>query len=497
MVVRIVLVSILILLSSCSLANKPNVVFIFADDMSYKTAGFMGHDVVKTPNLDQLANHGVVFDRAYNMGAWTGAVCISSRTMLNAGLSVWKAQKIDKLFANNKATKSLSNDKALARKAKQNKVSDTFWAARMSQAGYDTYITGKWHIKKPAQTSFDQQGTVTPGMPKQTDTRYNRTFARDNDNWSPYDTSFGGFWEGGQHWSESLADEAIEYIDSKKKSDKPFFMYVSFNAPHDPRQAPKEFVDMYPLDDINLPASYIDQNPHMLTMGLLFPNNPKKKITRDEALGPLPRTEYSTLINRQEYYASITHMDSQIGRIVEQLEANGQLDNTVIIFTADHGLAIGEHGLLGKQNLFEHSMRAPFFIYGKNIPNGERRVTPIYLQDAMATSLDIAGATIDNIDFNSLLPTIKDQNAKPYSSIYGAYLDTQRAIIVGDYKLILYPKGKVIQLYNLANDPDELTNLADKANMQDKIKTLFQALLQEQVTQKDSLDLKAIFPTLI
>ena len=490
---RLILIAIGLALHWSAMAQKPNIVFIFADDMSYKTAGFMGHKTVKTPNLDALAESGIIFDRAYNMGAWTGAVCISSRTMLNAGKTVWRARDIDKLFANTKKTKALSSEAKESLELERNHISESFWASRMRKAGYDTYLSGKWHIKAPATESFEEIGTVRPGMPNQADIRYQRTFDEHNDNWSPFDKSFGGFWQGDKHWSEAQADEAIAYLDSKSSSDKPFFMYLSFNAPHDPRQAPKEFVDLYPIDNIALPESFVAKNEHMLTMGLLFPDNPNKKITRDENLGPLPRTEYSTKVNRQEYYAAISHMDEQIGRVINHLEENNLLHNTVIIFTADHGLAIGEHGLLGKQNLFEHSMRAPFFIAGKDIPKGERRQQRIYLQDAMATSLDIAEADESGVEFKSLLPAI-EENENVYPHVYGAYLDTQRAIIKDNFKLILYPQGSIVQLYDLQQDPDELDDLAQLESSKSIIKELFQLLLEEQKRQNDRLDLVAVFP---
>jgi choline-sulfatase len=519
--------------ASASKNEKPNIVFIFADDMSHKTAGFMGHKTVRTPHLDKLAAQGVIFNKAYNMGSWTPAVCMTSRSMINSGLSMWRSHDVEKTLASlspqakskkkskkkkngkNKKQKqtvnnSLSKEQLAENQIKQSAIIDTLWSSRMKKAGYDTYMTGKWHVKAPAEASFDEVGTVRAGMPKQSKQRYTRSFNKELDNWSPYDKSMGGFWAGGQHWSETLADEAIGYLNKKQNSSKPFFMYIAFNAPHDPRQAPKAFVDMYPISDIELPKSYQAQNPDMETMGLLGSKKlgnkkadsnkagmRKGKILRDESLGPMPRTEYSTLVNRQEYYAAITHLDAQVGRIVKELTANNQLDNTIIIFTADHGLAIGEHGLLGKQNLFEHSMRAPFFIQGKGIPQGEVRNTPIYIQDAMATSLDIAKASTEAIEFNSVMPIINDNSSSSYNAIYGAYVNTQRAIIVNNYKLILYPKTESVRLFDLNKDPDELTDLSLHIEYTTKKKSLFSTLLKEQQLKADSLKLEGIYPELL
>jgi arylsulfatase A-like enzyme len=162
-------------------------------------------------------------------------------------------------------------------------------------------------------------------------------------------------------------------------------MYIAFNAPHDPRQSPKEYVDRYPLDRISMPRSFVPEYPFNEAMA-------SGRKLRDEKLAPFPRTEYSVKVNRQEYYAIITHMDDQIGRILDALEKSGQADNTYLFFSADHGLAVGRHGLMGKQNLFDHSVRVPLMLVGPGVPAGEKRDASVYLQDIMATSLELAGA---------------------------------------------------------------------------------------------------------
>ena len=106
---------------------------------------------------------------------------------------------------------------------------------------------------------------------------------------------------------------------------------------------------------------------------------------RDEKLAPMPRTEHAIKVNRQEYYAIITHMDVQIGRILDSLEESGLADSTYVFYSADHGLGVGHHGLLGKQNLYEHSTRVPFIVQGPGIPKGKQIEAPIYLQDVMPT----------------------------------------------------------------------------------------------------------------
>ena len=171
------------------------------------------------------------------------------------------------------------------------------------------------------------------------------------DPWKPWDKSFEGFWKGGKHWSEIVADDALDFIADADKRENPFFMYIAFNAPHDPRQSPKEYVDRYPLDKVKVPENFLPEYPHNVGMGC-------GRGLRDEKLAPFPRTHHAVKVNRQEYYAIITHMDTQIGRILDALDKSGKKDNTYIFYGADHGLGVGQHGLMGKQNMYDHSLRA-------------------------------------------------------------------------------------------------------------------------------------------
>jgi arylsulfatase A-like enzyme len=436
----------LIGIASCvNAANQPNVVYIFADDMSYETIGAHGMLDIDTPNLDKLAERGASFTHAYNMGSWSGAVCLASRTMLNTGRFVWQAKRANQntLVAENK-----------------------MWSQRMQQAGYRTYMTGKWHVKtKPGQI-FDVARNVRAGMPNQTPEGYDRPkdAADYATGWKPWDPQYGGYWKGGKHWSEIVGDDSVAFLSAAAKEDQPFFMYLAFNAPHDPRQAPKEYVDRYPLSRIKMPENFLPEYPHA--------NAICGKQLRDEKLIPYPRTEYSVKINRQEYFAIITHMDDQIGRILDALEATGKADNTYIVFTADHGLAVGHHGLVGKQNMYDHSVRVPFLVVGPNVNAGSKIDAPIYLQDVVPTALELAGAPVDGVDFKSLLPLLENEQAGHYDAIYGAYLDRQRMVSKGDWKLISYPTIGVERLFNLKKDPNEMNDLVNNPEYTVKLNEL-------------------------
>ena len=451
--------------------EKPNVLFVFADDQCFETVGAFGHDLIETPNLDKLVEQGITFTDAYNQGSWSGAVCVASRTMLNTGRFLWHARRIDK-------------------RAEQERQAGRFWSEYLKGAGYDTYMTGKWHVKADAEKAFDFVTHVRPGMPNQTPQGYNRPIDGQPDPWNPSDPKFGGFWKGGKHWSEVLGDDAIGYLEQAAKRDGPFFMYLAFNAPHDPRQSPKEYVEKYPVEKVDVPVNFLPEYPYKDAIGC-------GRNLRDEKLAPFPRTPYAVKVNRQEYYAIITHMDAQVGRILAALKSSGKEKNTYIFFTADHGLAVGHHGLFGKQNLYDHSVRVPLIVVGPGVPKGEKSDVPVYLQDVMPTTLELAGVQKPkHVQFTSLMPLIRGEAVVPYDAIYGGYLGVQRSVKLDGYKLLLYPKIAKVRLYHVAEDPDEMKDLADVPRCKPVIAKLFSRLLKLQKETGDELDLRSVYSEL-
>lgn len=461
--------------------GKPNIVFVFTDDQAPDTvaAGKIWEadsSGIQTPNMDRLYHDGTSFSRAYNIGAWHGAVCVASRSMLNSGRFLWYSQRAEK----SRFSEMIQNQR--------------LWSQRMKAAGYETYMTGKWHIEAPVEKLFDHVTNVRLGMPKTVKNSYNRPVAGRPDTWLPWDESHGGYWEGGKHWSEVLADDAGSFIKQAAAEKKPFFMYLAFNAPHDPRQSPQSFVDMYPLDKVLVPKNFSPLNPHHSAMGL---GAQDQTGMRDETLLPFPRTGFAVRTHRREYQALITHLDVQIGRIVSALKQAGVSENTYIILTSDHGLALGRHGLIGKQNMYEHSLRVPFVITGPDIPKGRSLDTRIYLQDAMATTLELAGADREGIDFKSVLPLVKGERKVQYETIYAAFsARSQRAVIDGDHKMILYPADRSVLLFNLADDPLEMNDLANQPDSMGIKKRLFTRLRDLQKQTGDTLDLAEIFKDL-
>ncbi len=444
--------------SQTTAKEKPNILFLLADDQCFDTIAELGNTEVITPNLDRLARRGTSFGNAYNMGGWNGAICVASRAMFNTGRFVWHAHAADEsLKAEAEASRLLP--------------------LMLRKAGYETFVTGKWHVKIDADEIYDHVTHIRPGMPNTVEASYQRP--NDKGDWTPWDTSLGGFWEGGKHWSEVVADDAKMFLEISSKIKRPFFMYLAFNAPHDPRQAPQEFVDKYERSKLKIPANFLPEHPYMEAMGA-------GKSLRDEKLAPWPRTPEAVQLHRQEYYALITHLDVQIGKILDELERTGQADNTYIVMTADHGLACGQHGLLGKQNMYEHSLKAPLLVAGPGIPAGKRIDTPVYIQDFVPTALEWAQMRKpEHVEFKSLLPLIQGARDEQYELIYGAYeQNKQRMVRRGNMKLIHYPTANKYEMYNLDRDPQELNDLSQSAEHAEQLSAL-QADLQTIMRSMD------------
>ncbi|NDV59540.1 sulfatase-like hydrolase/transferase [Bacteroides sp. 519] len=462
--------------------NKPNFLVIITDDQTYESINSLNTTEVHTPNMDRLVKNGTTFTHAFNQGSWSGAVSVASRTMLITGANVVNAQKANHCIV--EWARTVPNDESIQAK---------YWGTTLQEAGYETFITGKWHnTDESLLDCFDTGNAVAAGFYETTDENNNKDFAYSRPNgskWTPWNTDYKGHWsprvrnlttDNGtkqiskplridKHTSELFADEAISYLD--KKHDSPFFMYVSFNAPHDPRQSPKEFVDMYPQNEIKIPANFLPNHP--FDIGITN--------ERDELLAPYPRTKEAVQLHRQEYYAIISHFDRELGRILDKLDESGYSENTYILFTSDHGLAVGMHGLMGKQNLYDHSIRVPLIITGPGIKKNYKVDKMVYMQSLFATTCDIAGIKIpDTVDFGSLCSLLKNKNKGGEQYIFGYFRHLQRMIRSNKYKLIVYPEINEIQLFDLSVDPYETTNKANDPEYQSIKEELVEALKNKQ-----------------
>ncbi|MDR3637435.1 MAG: sulfatase-like hydrolase/transferase [Isosphaeraceae bacterium] len=420
--------------------DRPNFLFLFADDMTFRALGAAGQTAVKTPNLDRLAQRGTLFTHAFIQGGTSGAVCVASRAMLLTGRYIW-------------ATGGRNGDCA-----RDGKTLYPLWGQTLASAGYQTFVAGKWHNGQAVldQAFRTRSPVILNGMLESTKPggpAYHRP-APDN-LWQPDDPKWKGHWleVGGKavHSSERWADAAIADIETARKSDRPFFIYIAFNAPHDPRQAPRAYLDMYPPDSLAVPPNF--QPKHPFDLG--------EFECRDEILAPYPRTPAIVRTHLQEYYGIISHLDAQVGRILDALERSGQARNTIVAFAADNGLAVGQHGLLGKQCLYEHSIRVPLIVVGPGVPEGRRNDAMVYVPSLFATTCEMAGIPApETVQFPSLVPLLTGQTPRLYDDIYAAYVDTQRMVRTERWKLVLTPRARMVQLFDIKNDPWEQQNLA-------------------------------------
>ena len=378
--------------------------------------------------------------------------------------------------------------------------------------GYRTASVGKWHNGGTSltrsfrqhdgaahagmydSTPFDFQTNLPGGDPALS--AYHRPHP--DNRWTPDNPDLAGHWlpasttgEPAQHTSVRWAERSLAFINDHAErtaadpATDPFFLYLAFHAPHDPRQAPREYLDLYPLDRIELPPNYAARHPF----------DQGDFNVRDEQLAPWPRTEHAIRLHLQEYYAILTHLDAELGRVLDRLDQLGLTDDTVIGFTADHGLALGQHGLLGKQNLYDHSTRVPLLWAGPGVPVGAQRDALVYQHCTYATACDLLGvAPPASVEFPSLVPAMNDPDAELFADTFCYYRDFQRSLRTRDHKLIVYPHLGRTQLFNVSEDPWEQHDLADDPDYRPLVTALFDRLRARQAELGDDLDLRGFPP---
>jgi len=423
--------------------RQPNVLFLLADDQRADTIHAWGNPDIETPNIDQLVAEGYSFRSNYNMGGNSGAVCMPSRAMIHSGLAYFRIPN------------DLSGTKTMPEQLREH--------------GYTTFATGKWHNGQESWLRGFEKGK-------------NIFFGGMSDHIQVplFDLSADGVLVnervGSGFSSEMFSAAAIEFLESHE-GDKPFYAYVAFTAPHDPRQPPVAFREKYYASRPPLPANFLPQHPFNLGEWM---------TVRDEILAPWPRTEETIAEQLAEYYGMVTHLDEQVGKIMDALERSGYRDNTIVIYAADHGLAMGSHGLLGKQNVYEHSQKSPLIFVGPGIPNGESR-SLTYLLDIFPTVASLLGisppAELDGEDLSAIW---NGETSEVRDSLFLAFTDVMRSVRDERYKLILYPQLGFTQLFDLAADADETTNLASNPSHETRIEDMTALLRKWQERLSDS-----------
>lgn len=421
-------------------AKQPNILFILVDDQSpFDLKCYNMHSLLSTPHIDRLAREGMVFDGAYHMGSFSGAVCTPSRYMIMSGRTVWHLPNAPQATQKGLCPPNLEQQTL---------------PAVFNRAGYATMRTCK-------------QGNSYEAANKQFTVRHDAT-------------KRGGTAATGSAWH---GDRVMEYLQQREssKETKPFLIYFGFSHPHDERDGTPELLAKYGAvnhadkdapppsnpKQPRLPPNYLSQHPfHHGHPGL-----------RDEVAvsGVWERRDEQTIRNELgREFACSENIDIQIGRVLSKLEALGELDNTYVIYTSDHGMAIGRHGLQGKQNLYQHTWRVPFIVRGPGVQAGSRVEGNIYLLDVLATLCDLAGIpapeTNEGISFKGVLTgqrsTVRDVLVGVYC---GGTKPGMRCVKQEEWKLIKYDvmDGSVreTQLFNLKDNPDEFLMEHHDANV--------------------------------
>ena len=440
--------------------RKSNILFILTDDQSPFDFKFHNPEsTLDSPVIDGLASGGMVFDAAYHMGSFSGAVCTPSRHMISSGRTVWHLP-------------ISPGEKKCPPVLEQNTIGPVF-----KRAGYATMRTCK---QGNSYTAADKLYDVVHDSTKR-----------------------GGSAESGSAWH---AERVLDYLEERKakKDERPFFIHLGFSHPHDIRDGTPELLAKYGA------ANHTDKTtpPHLNSKQPPLPPNwlpahpfvNTEMNVRDETQvsGVWKRRDEATIRNEiGREYACAENIDFQINRVLSQLKKMGELDNTYIFYTADHGIAIGRHGLQGKQNLYEHTWRVPMIVKGPNIKPGSRAPGNVYLGDLLATFCDLTGVTPpETNEGTSFKPVLLGEKHTIRDTLYGVYnggnKPGMRSLKQGDWKLIEYESAnsgvRETQLFNLRENPHELlaehkdpkaTNLAKNTQHADKLKEMRGLLLAE------------------
>lgn len=434
---------------------RPNIIFLFADDIRAEAIFEIEGDEVSTPNLDRLGRQGIRFTNAYSMGALSAPVCQASRAMVLTGRGVFEQEHRGMRIPERMTT----------------------LPEALGASGYQTFISGKWHNDSDSlYRSFHKGGTII-GNPKP----HQWEFSARN-----FETR-KGFQYRGIHTTDMIVNEAIEFMDAYGKED-PFFMYLSFSAAHWPWEAPWRWMSQYDPKDMDLTDSFRVRHP--FNNGELGSNG----TTTEVKYIPFPRDPAEVKEIMAAHYAMISHMDDAIGRLMEALQKRSFLDNTIVVFSADNGLGLGQHGLLGKQNIYECGVRVPLLMAGPGVSGKQTSEALVYLYDIYPTVCDLAEVeTPDSVTGKSLKPVIDGGQRSVRDSLLIVYKNYMRGFRMGSWKLHQYHvRGDRNELlFNVKDDPIENRNLADDERYTSVMRVLKQEMQKRMKELGDGVILDA------
>lgn len=441
----------------------PNILLIVSDDQRPDTISALGSPHLRTPAFDRLVQRGSAFTRCIS----PNPICTPARAELLTGCTGFRNGVLNFGGPVNPELPTLPR--------------------LLERLGYQRYYVGKWHNDgKPVTRGY----TATRGLFCGGGGKY----ATPQQDWAGREVTGYRGWifqddDGTLHpeqgvgltaeISSKFADAAIEVLQESDQRQAPCFLHVNFTAPHDPLLIPPQMQPLVRPQALQLPGNFLASHPfdHGNFAG------------RDELLFRQPRTPEETLAELAVYYAVIMDLDQQVGRILDAVDQLDTERETLIVFTSDHGLAVGSHGLRGKQNMYEHTVGVPLLLAGPGVPQGKQFAAQCTLRDILPTVLELAAgpqwqqqmsqreAQPQNaaiaVDGRSLVPVLQGKQTEVHPFVTGYFHDFQRMIRAGNWKYVEYPAVEQQQLFDLEQDPLEMNNLAgtsDHAEQKSKLR---------------------------
>ena len=458
--------------------SQPNVILIMCDQLRFDCLGYAGHPLVKTPHLDRLAEQGVVFETAY----CASPVCSPARASWLTGtyphahnqLANYGPQKIGMPGV-------MMNENAIT-------LGDLF-----KGAGYQCGMAGPWHLGNDHEPqhgftdywhAYRYQGDHPDLFFDYLDREgVTNVYEGEHESIQSCGLSYTPIEDVRQQRTTWTVEQGIEFLDGG--DDRPFFLFLSVKDPHPLIAVTQDLVDLYPIDEIELPHSWMD----------LLEGKPEYQAKEDGRLSlDTEVSDFKRMV--AHYYALVTHIDAEVGRLVAHLESLGHGEDTLLAFISDHGEMLGDHHAIEKRLFYEASARVPCLLHWPGaLPKGFKVTTPLGGVDLMPTLLGLAGVSFDHaIDGRSVADAIvegKQPESVPVFSEIGnrvgirgtstAPEDLAARVMVrdGSWKYV-WNRTEIDELYDMEADLNEMKNLAEDANQQSRVKQM-RGLIAEMV----------------
>ena len=421
--------------------SKPNILLIVSDQLAAAYLPAYGHQLVKTPHIDRLAAEGVVFENAYS----TSPLCAPARATLMNGLLPSRTGVYDNAAEFPSAIPT--------------------WAHYLRLQGYRTCLSGKMHFVGPDQLHGFEQRLTTDIYPADYGWTPDWRLKQERIDWW-YHNMTSVLQPGIAEITNQLEfDDEVAFLARRQlydyaryQPDTPFALCASFSHPHDPYAARAQFWNLYRDEDIDL--------PQVAAMARAELDAHSQRLYDVSDIGAYTVSEADLRAARHGYYANISYIDDLAGQLLSTLEATGQLDNTVVLLTADHGDFLGERGLWYKMSFLEPSARVPLIIWQPKRFGARQVAEPVSLADLLPTLAALGGVQhlARPVDGRNLKPVLEGAPENPETTVWGEYL-AEGAIAPmymlrrGRWKFIHSPADPD-QLFDLSTDPLELSNLA-------------------------------------